>query len=223
MQISSYTKTDERAIRKALVWLNTAARKQSRVIRITNARGDVEVGEALAILWRNDPRLNIEPLVINLNNLVAAEPRRFRKYQRWALAKVNEQLKECQMFPQIKGMGGQKPVVFWFSSGRCDEKTREYQAMMLAVISLHERGLLSAVRQCVCGRWFHAAHGKRQFHTALCRSRAHYANLSPQAKARRRKLMRNRMRKMRAEKMREYRALEKEKSERALRRAKESK
>jgi hypothetical protein len=216
---SLYTESDDRTIAALLRWLNIGAGKEKRLISSMKERGFEAVRTAMGDLAENDPHVRAALLVMNLN-LIDAEglPRDVGKL---VLRRINAELTECLIFPQVKGVDKKKRrAVFWSSlSARSDEK-RKHQAMMIAIISLHERNVLSAVRQCVCGQWFHAAHGKRRFHTDLCRSRAHYANLSPRAKAHRRKLMRNKMRKIRAAKMREYRALEKERNARALRQAK---
>jgi hypothetical protein len=219
---SLYTESDDRTVTAVLRWLNIGAEKEKRLIRTIEERGeDVEstaTVAAMADLAQNDPHVRAAMLVMNLNLIDAVGlPRDLGELN---LRRVNAELTECLIFPQVKGGGKKKRVVFWSSSSACSEEKREHQAMMIAIISLHERNVLSAVRQCVCGQWFYAAHGKRRFHTDLCRSRAHYANLSPRAKAHRRKLMRNKMRKIRAAKMREYRALEKERNARALRQAK---
>lgn len=214
---SLYTESGDRTIAAVLRWLNIGAGKEKRLISSMKERGFDAVRTAMGGLAQNDPHVRATLLVKNLN-LIDAKGLP-RDVGHLILRRINAELTECLIFPQVKGVD-KKRAVFWSSSSACSEEKREHQAMMIAIISLHERNVLSAVRQCVCGQWFYATHGKRRFHTDLCRSRAHYANLSPRAKAHRRKLMRNKMRKIRAAKMREYRALERERNARALRQAK---
>jgi hypothetical protein len=216
---SLYNKTDERVITELLRFLNKIASKKS----------DPRLIEAEDKWWRAhktflDPRENAVVLVEILNMLKPGLWRERRPLGKLLVRDMNREIKKCLVFPRIKTTDGREWDVFWAAPPGASRKVRAYREMLPKILYLHVRGLLSAVRQCksfVCGEWFFAEHRKKRFHSELCRSRDHYANLSPQAKAHRRKLMRNKMRKRRAKEMAERRALEKERSERALRQAKE--
>jgi hypothetical protein len=215
---SLYTQSDKRTIAELLRWLNKAASQLRELYRIKDG---YKRGKAWAPFVKSDPRLKIIFLVSTLNFTDRMSGKVPRKYLVSSLASTNEELKDCEMFPQIRGLGQRKRVVYWSCDPRVlNKKLRAYYTMIPAVLSLHERGLLSAVRDCksaACMTWFFARHGKSRFHANRCKSAHHFAKLSPEAKARRAEELKKR----RARKMGEYRALERERGERALQRAKE--
>ncbi len=219
MYKSLYNKTDERVIKELLRLLNKAASIERGLRRIK----DRDKGwRAYVAFLETDPLAKVEMLVKVLNVLKPGLERETHPIGRVWLREINTEMKKCLLFPQIKIGDDREWDVFWATAPGASQKVRTWSEMVPKILDLHVRGLLSAVRECksiVCGEWFFAEHGKQRFHSDLCRSRAHYANLSPKAKAHRRKLMRNKMRKIRAKKMADYRALEKERSERALQRA----
>ena len=213
---SLYNKTDERVITELLRLLNKVASKDRELRRIKDHDKWLKADRAFQ---KADPRTKVVLLVEVLNELKPRLKREMPPFFNSELRGINGDMKKCLVFPQIKTRGGREWDVLWASPPGASPAVRAYREMVPKILSLHVRGLLSAVRECesyVCGEWFFAEHGKKKFHSELCRSRDHYANLTPQAKAHRRKLMRNKMRTIRAKKMREYRALEKKRSERAL-------
>jgi len=205
MKKSLYYATDKQMITRVLRWLNKAAAKYRKLIETIDER---EVLWAWDDLEKKDPRVRIVSLVHNLHNINDPGPRRFRRFYQLALERVNYDLRQCWMFPQLKGMGKRPHTLDWFGApGRHGEKERAYREMVAVILSLHERQLLSGVRECRCGEWFHAEHGKQIFHSDLCRNRMHYANLPPKSKSHRKAGARKYMRR--------YRALERAKELRA--------
>ena len=219
MNKSLYNKTDERVITELLRFLNKGASKVRALRRIED--GD-EWWRRQKALMATDSHTNAVVLVDVLNSLTPEQERwsPFVGRSWWRNIINTEMLKKCLVFPQITIRNGREWDVAWAAAPDTPPTLRTFREVVPKILFLHVRGLLSRMRQCrstVCEKWFFAEHGKTRFHSELCRSRAHYANLSPQAKAHRRKLMRDKMRERRAMKMREYRALEKKRSERALR------
>jgi hypothetical protein len=184
---SLYYATDKQMIAQVLRWLNSAAAKERPLPSI---KDEHDLWKAMNDLAEPDTGMLVEALIVSLNFVDRSASRQGQRRlgQMW-LRVVNQGLRECRMFPQIKALGRRKRIVSWSGApGAYGEDRRAYYAIVPAILSLHERGLLSAVRQCgfvECSVWFHAKHGKSIFHSHRCRNRAHYANLPPKKKGHR--------------------------------------
>jgi hypothetical protein len=222
-----YYTIDEPMIPEMLRWLNKAAAKERRLLAI---KDNDERWRAAQILAKTDPLTTVGELVNLLNFADRNSGREARDIATMVSRRVNKEMRECLVFPQIRILGdgerargrARKAVLVLGAAPGGSRKVRAYREIVSKILYLYVRGHLSRVRQCEfrgsasfvwCGKWFYAKHGKSRFHSDRCRNRAHYANLPPKSKKHRREKGRKYMRK--------YRADEKEKTERELQRAKE--
>jgi hypothetical protein len=212
MHKSLYYKTDVEQIAQVLRWLNEASAKERR-LRPILSKDQPKWFRAMDALHRSDPRMKVETLVDELNHRQELQrgPRRWRGIGKALLEQINNDLMKCWMFPQLKELSRRTDRVVWSAVPEVHgKKERAYREMVSVILSLDPQ-LLSGVRRCQCGEWFHAAHGKRKFHSDLCRNRMHYANLSPRSKAHRQAAGKKYMQR--------YRAIERAKDLRAKSRA----
>jgi hypothetical protein len=207
-----HTISDKRTITRLLSWLNRASAR----FRKTKAKDVREWSKAISHLYRTDPRVNMFGLVLQLNEVRRWYGRTPRRYGPILLRAANQELRMCRLFPQVRAPGKRARVVHWSAAPGTSRAKRAYLAMVPAILSLHERGILSSVRACAyaeCGEWFYADPaerlGKARFHSTRCRGNAHYAALSDEEKQRRSEYeAKRRKRKRKEAKLKEKQAAE---------------